>query len=326
MIGTQTFLMISPFEIKLEESMGTGCSLIPVHHTMGRGGDSVFRLQGNGNERVMRYASFSLVLTPLNVTCSGLIVLELNWWTLLKKQQLPLVSNEHEELRKFFPAFSLLLLSHFLIFILDVIAKDSKTKLRRTPKLMICLCKTSQILGIEWLEQSAKEQRVLDTDDFLLIGDKEAEKRYNFSMKETLQNGTLARSNTGGVLGGWFVYICKGVADNKAPSMKELHLLVEATGATFLRTLSESDPSKTIMITSDPATSAQRSEKGVKRVTSLGGRLLPTSWLFHTITTQKVSFDGEDKESAAMPSKQRSKQRKAAPAMGRNTRKSSQNR
>ena len=227
--------------------------------------------------------------------------------------------------------FLTFLLPHFLIFILDVIAKDSKTKLRRTPKLMICLCKTSQILGIEWLEQSAKEQRVLDTDDFLLIGDKEAEKRYNFSMKETLQNGTLARSNTGGVLGEWFVYICKGVADNKAPSMKELHLLVEATGATFLRTLSESevsDPTKTIMITSDPATSAQRSEKGVERVTSLGGRLLPTSWLFHTITTQQImfSFEGEVKESAAMASKQRSNKRKAAPAMGRNTRKSSRNR
>ena len=226
-------------------------------------------------------------------------------------------------LRSLFLLFTNFSLPHFIILILDVIAKDSKTKLRRTPKLMICLCKTSQILSIKWLEQSAKEQRVLDTDDFLLIGDTEAEKRYNFSMKETLENGTLARANTGGVLGGWFVYICKGVADNKAPSMKELHLLVEATGATFLRTLSESevsDPTKTIMITSDPATSAQQSEKGVKRVTNLGGKLLPTSWLFHTITTQQVSFEEEDKECASVSSKQRSNKRKAAPAMVRNTR------
>ncbi|KAL7532955.1 hypothetical protein ACHAXR_004952, partial [Thalassiosira sp. AJA248-18] len=96
-----------------------------------------------------------------------------------------------------------------------VIASDGRTKLRRTPKLMICLCRVSKILSMEWLEQSAKEQRVLDCHDFLLLGDEEAEKRYKFSMKETIRNGILARKNRGGVLGGWFVMICSGVAGNK---------------------------------------------------------------------------------------------------------------
>ena len=33
----------------------------------------------------------------------------------------------------------------------DVIASDGKAKLRRTPKLMICICKTSNILSVDWL-------------------------------------------------------------------------------------------------------------------------------------------------------------------------------
>jgi len=210
-----------------------------------------------------------------------------------------------------------------------VIASDGKTKLRRTPKLMICVCRTSQILSIEWLEQSAKEQRVLDTNDFLLLGDKEAEKIYKFSMVETLENGRQARLDRGGVLGEWYVYICSGVAGNNAPSRKELNLLVEATGATLLRSLLVSDtsfdPLKTIIITSDPSTDAQRSGEGVERVTRLGAKLLSTSWLFQTIINQKI---GEQREDATPHSgKQRSKRKavKSPPIQG-NRRKSSRKR
>lgn len=163
---------------------------------------------------------------------------------------------------------------------------------------MVCICKTSQILSIEWLEQSAKEQRVLDTTDFLLLGDKEAEKKYNFNMKETLENGRKARLEKDGVLSGWSVYVCSGVAGNNAPSSKELNLVIEATGATLLRSLSASavsDPSKTIVLTSDPCTGKQSSEKGVVRVTKLGAKLRSTSWLFHTIITQNISrMEGEE--------------------------------
>ena len=179
----------------------------------------------------------------------------------------------------------------------DVIASDGKTKLRRTPKLMICVCKTPNILNIDWLEQSAKEQCVLETNDFLLLNDTEAEKTYNFSMKSTLENGKLARTTSSGVLGGWFVYICRSVAGKNAPSSKELALLIDATGATLLQSLLDVDnppaPNKTILITSDPTTKEQRSEKGVEDWMRRGAKLCTTTWLFHTIITQKLCVNGE---------------------------------
>ena len=178
-----------------------------------------------------------------------------------------------------------------------MIATDGKVKLRRTPKLMICFCQTSNILGIEWLEQSAKEQKVLDTRDFLLLSDKEAERTYNFKLSDALKNGAIVRTERGGVLGGWYVYICSGVAGNKAPSSKELKLIVEAAGATMLYSLAEKnviDAAKTIIITSDPAYKSQLKERGVDRVTSMGGRICSTSWLFQTMITQ--SLDDDDKK------------------------------
>ena len=163
---------------------------------------------------------------------------------------------------------------------------------------MICFCKTSNILGIEWLEQSAKEQKVLDPNDFLLLSDREAEKTYNFKLSDSLKNGSIARADRGGVLGGWYVYICSGVAGNKAPSAKEMKLIVEAAGATMLYSLAEKnviDPAKSIIITSDPATKSQVKERGVDRVTSMGGHICTTSWLLQTMITQSLADVSDDK-------------------------------
>ena len=207
--------------------------------------------------------------------------------------------------------------------LLDVIASDGKTKLRRTPKLMICVCKTSQILSIEWLEQSAKEQRALSSDDFLLLKDKDAEKRYNFSMKETIENGRKARLDRGGVLGGWSIYICTGVAGNNAPSAKELKLVVEATGATLLGKVSDAiDPSKTILLCSDPCTDVQRSLKGADKMMGQGAKMLSTAWLFHTIITQQIT-SLEDSEPAQQAGKQRSKRKAAKTSPSNGTRRKS---
>jgi hypothetical protein len=199
----------------------------------------------------------------------------------------------------------------------DIIASDGKTRLRRTPKLMICLCKTSRILNIKWLEQSAKEQRLLNVDDFLLLDDTEAEKTYNFSMKETLENGKRARLERGGVLGGWYVYICPGVAGNNAPTSEEMNLVVKATGATLLPSLSESDvpdPTKTVVITSDPSSTAQRSEKRVRRMARLGAHLYTTTRLFHIIITQKFpTEEGQQPHSNAI---QRNKSKAALQSHG----------
>lgn len=174
----------------------------------------------------------------------------------------------------------------------DVIATDGKTKLRRTPKLMICFCKTSNILGIEWLEQSAKERKALEPQDFLLLNDREAENTYNFKLSDSFKNGAIARAERGGVLGGWHVYICAGVAGNKAPSTQELKLIVEAAGASMLYSLAEKkviDPTKTIIITSDPAHKSQLKERGIDRVISMGGRICTTTWLFQTMITQSFA-------------------------------------
>ena len=172
-----------------------------------------------------------------------------------------------------------------------VIASDGTTKLRRTPKLMICICRVAQILSIEWLEQSAKQQCVLDTNDFLLLDDREAEKRYNFSMKTTLRNGILARKRRGGVLGGWSVYICSGVAGNKAPSLREIHLIIEAGGGQVMKSLSRTesfDRTKIIVLTSDPSTKLQLGELGVAKAKRCGAKVMSTSSLFHTIITQNL--------------------------------------
>ena len=107
-------------------------------------------------------------------------------------------------------------------------------------------------------------------------------------MKETLRNGKDARQN-GGVLAGYSFYICKGVADNNAPPMKVLQLIIEAAGGQVIKSLSNTiDLSKTIVLTSDPSTAAQLAEKGVEQIGKLGS-ILSTSWLFHTMITQKFS-------------------------------------
>lgn len=162
-----------------------------------------------------------------------------------------------------------------------VIPSDGVVKMRRTAKLMVCLSTTSNILSIEWLVQSSSQRRILDTEDFLLIGnnrDIEAELRYKFSMADTIQNSLLARENNGGVLGGWSVYICDGVAGNNFPGLKELRLIIEAAGGSVLQ---ESLPNlhldNIVLLTSD-WTSVPDGMEGVKICT-------PTDFL-RVITTQ----------------------------------------
>ncbi|KAK1743528.1 hypothetical protein QTG54_006149, partial [Skeletonema marinoi] len=187
-----------------------------------------------------------------------------------------------------------------------VIVTDGRAKLRRTPKLMICICKTSNILSTEWLEQSANEQKVLDAAPFLWVNDKEAESKYNFSMKDTEQNGVLARKHRGGVFGGYYFYICSGIAGNRAPSLKEFKLIIEAAGGHLLNSLAPSeilDPLKTVILTSDPPAPSQLNERGVKNIAKCGGKLETTSWLFHSIITQTNSIyeDDDTVESVSTP-------------------------
>jgi hypothetical protein len=157
-------------------------------------------------------------------------------------------------------------------------------------------------------EQSALQKQILDPQDFLVLEDKAAETTYDFSMSETLENGKDAR-HRGGVLAGYSIYICKNVADNNAPPMKALMLIVDAAGGQVIESLAKVDPSKTIILTSDPSTTAQLAEKGVDQIANSGGKVLTTSWLFHTMITQRFSTHTSTTNSQDKKPKQGSKRK-----------------
>ena len=128
-------------------------------------------------------------------------------------------------------------------------------------------------------------------------------------MKETLENGEEARRK-GGVLAGYSVYICNGVADSNAPPLQALQLIIEAAGGEVLKSLSKKgDHHNTIVLTSDPSTSLQLSERDVEQVRTAGGRILTTSWLFHTIITQRFSLHVGSSHSPSEKPKSRSKRK-----------------
>jgi len=177
-----------------------------------------------------------------------------------------------------------------------VIAGDDKTSLKRTPKLMIGICRTSNILSLEWLIKSAKVREALACNDFLLLKDKKAERMYDFKMREALQRGDALRRNDEFLLSGYFVYVCNGVAGNKAPPEKELELIVDAAGGKWLssiapRVMKGLDASKLLIISPEKPTKkkAKLSEtKDVDKAIKLGAQDHPPSWLFQCIIRQRL--------------------------------------
>jgi hypothetical protein len=172
-----------------------------------------------------------------------------------------------------------------------VICSDGKTSIRRTPKLMIALCRTANVVNLDWLVKSAQQRKALPSDDFLILGDKQAEKQYAFSMRHTLNTVTSRLRTNELLLESWSVYICTGVADNKAPPAKELKLMVEAAGGTYLSspTCRGTDYDKLLIITSDPETKRQVT-KGVVNAVAMGATKQTTSWLFTAMMTQEINL------------------------------------
>merc|ERR1712238_304963 len=175
-----------------------------------------------------------------------------------------------------------------------VIAGDGIATLRRTPKFMICMCRTGKILDVSWLIQSFKAGKRLNCQDFILL-DKSAEKKYEFTMTESIHNGESVRASRGGLLGGYSVHFCKGVAGNSAPPADEMELIVSAAGGFNLRSITsrstkDIEPSKILIITSNPAPSVQLNLKDVKRLKALGSGVFNIIWLFRCITTQNLQL------------------------------------
>lgn len=191
-----------------------------------------------------------------------------------------------------------------------VIAGDAdEYPIRRTPKFMICLCRTPNILQMDFLVKSFKCKRFAPTSQYLLLNDHRAEEQYSFSMKQTLREGNERRKE-GGLLAGWRVLFCDDVAGNRAPKAEELNLMVDAAGGTVLTTsqlpLSDQDDdagANVIVITSDPALPSQTSNEEVSKAASDGAGFFTTTWLFECFIHQKLSGvkRGKTKHAAMAP-------------------------
>ena len=172
-----------------------------------------------------------------------------------------------------------------------VIAGDDTSSLRRTPKVMIGICTTSNIVHMDWLTTSAKKRVAQPCRDFLLLNDKKAEMAYAFNMRETLSNGVRMRQKGKSLLNGKSVVICQDVAGNMAPPENELKLIVEAAGGHWINAsaLGKLEPNQAIIITSNPATKRQLSTKDISKAINHGIQHRSASWLFDCIMKQQLS-------------------------------------
>jgi hypothetical protein len=171
-----------------------------------------------------------------------------------------------------------------------VIASDGKNKMKRTVKLMISMCRTTNIVTLDWLVQSAKKGVVLPCGDFR-VQDKQAEKVHNFSMGRSLQN--LDRHLRKGVLllSGWAVFVCPGVAGiKKAPPTSDFRLIVEAAGAIWLPSLvvPDLDMANVVVVTSDHETKAQ--QKTTAAAVNKGASKRTKTWLFEAMMRQEIDL------------------------------------
>mmetsp|Transcript_528 Transcript_528/g.740 ORF Transcript_528/g.740 Transcript_528/m.740 type:complete len:1021 (-) Transcript_528:68-3130(-) len=173
-----------------------------------------------------------------------------------------------------------------------VIAGDKNNHLRRTPKIMAALCKTSNILKAEWLEESYLKRSIVGCSHYLLLNDYVAENSYSFSMKQTLVEGERRRQD-GGILAGWKILFCDGVAGNKAPRESDLHMIIRAAGGEWLLSqnipvpISE-DPTHVIVITSDPPLTSQIEDEKAAVAAEIGAGFFTTSWLFDCMMHQQL--------------------------------------
>jgi hypothetical protein len=99
---------------------------------------------------------------------------------------------------------------------------------------------------LEDIENAHRATYILSTDGTgqiltcnVILDDTEAEAKYDFSMRATLERISSNIEQGTSLLGGWWIYVCRGVAGSKAPSGDELKLIVEASGGTWLASLND---------------------------------------------------------------------------------------
>jgi hypothetical protein len=182
----------------------------------------------------------------------------------------------------------------------------------RTDKLLVGMSCTPNIVTPEWLFKSAKGYGPLPCDDFLIL-DKKAEKKYDFSMRETTKRTAANIEKDTKLLDRWGVYVCDRVAGNlKVPNKAVLQCMVEAAGgewvssvATWLKEVSmaqtmEEEPPGLLIVTGDPETTSQVSERtNVPDALAAGASKQTVEWLLHTIMIQKFDWSWRPKTEKA---------------------------
>ena len=135
-------------------------------------------------------------------------------------------------------------------------------------------------------------------------------------MLKTVKNGALIRSQQGGgILTQYNIYFSKGVAGNKAPPSNELGLIIDAAGGTLLKSLTakavrDINPLDIIIVTSNPATTTQKKDINVNKLSRLGAKNVTTSWLFNCFMLQRVNFSEDTEENNEDDVTQNSKRRR----------------
>jgi len=173
-----------------------------------------------------------------------------------------------------------------------VIAGDAEHHIRRTAKFMVALCITPNIVKAEWLEDSYHAKDILSCNRHLLLHDKKAEEAFSFSMRNTIREANERRKE-GGLLFGWKILICKGVAGNRAPKEADLRMMINAAGGEWVDSSQipislEEDPTHVIVITSDPSTTLQTNDESAYVAAESGAGFYSISWLFDCMMHQKL--------------------------------------
>jgi hypothetical protein len=161
------------------------------------------------------------------------------------------------------------------------------TQPRRTPKLMVAMCRASYIVSIEWIRQCLAEGLLVECDEFAVVNSNADADPTKQITPLNLERAQELRDNNNYVLAGHGLAICKGVAGNKAPQLKELQSMVEAAGADWLGEGAPEDSEPAIVITNDPPATAQ---KRTLRALSEKITVKTTTWLFDTMMSQKLDL------------------------------------
>ena len=186
-----------------------------------------------------------------------------------------------------------------------VIAASVDVKLSRTPKLMVALSRTDNIVHFDWLKEASQNRRVISAKDYLLVHNSaaigEAEKKYKFKLSETLDRARKLRAKGKLLFHGLYFFLCPGVAGNtsktnRTPSEDDFRLILEGAGAKVLSVLPDHTDARAriIIVTSKLAGEKKKQirNKDVAQAVSRGAFVKTTDEVFHAIMTQKLDWNG----------------------------------